>query len=73
MNCAYHFGACAYIEDGIFSVSVGLMFYIVVEEASMDPTDPEAVPPGEDAPPGEEAPPGAMTDAQVFLFAERCV
>ena len=37
------------------------MFYIVVEEASMDPTDPEA------APPGEEAPPGAMTDAKVFI------
>ena len=44
------------------------MFYIVVEEASMDPTDPEAAPPGEDAPPGEEAPPGAMTDAKVFIY-----
>ena len=32
----------------------------------MDPTDPEAAPPGEDAPPGEEAPPGAVTDAKVF-------
>ena len=43
------------------------MFYIVVEEASMDPTDPEASPPGEDAPPGEEAPPGAVTDAKVII------
>ena len=33
----------------------------------MDPTDPEASPPGEDAPPGEEAPPGAVTDTKVII------
>ena len=53
-------------RGGIFSVNLVLMFYIVVDEAAVDPTDPEAAPPGEDAPPGEEAPPGAVTDAKVI-------